>query len=58
MVGDSTWDCEAAGRAGVETLALLTGGFSELELREAGASEVLESIDDLRHRVRTTGEPL
>jgi phosphoglycolate phosphatase-like HAD superfamily hydrolase len=26
LVGDSTWDCEAARRAGVETVALLTGG--------------------------------
>ena len=29
MVGDSTWDCEAAERAGIETVAVLTGGFSE-----------------------------
>ena len=28
MVGDSTWDCEAAGRAGIETIGVLTGGFS------------------------------
>ena len=48
MVGDSTWDCEAARRAGVETVAVLTGGFSEQELREAGASEVFESIESLR----------
>ena len=26
MVGDSTWDCEAARRAGIETVAVLTGG--------------------------------
>ena len=47
MVGDSTWDCEAAGRAGVPTVALLTGGFSEQELREAGAGVVFESLEDL-----------
>lgn len=29
MIGDSTWDCEAGKRAGVETIAVLTGGFSE-----------------------------
>jgi phosphoglycolate phosphatase-like HAD superfamily hydrolase len=50
MVGDSTWDCEAAKRAGVETVAVLTGGFSEQELRDAGASVVFESIQDLRKR--------
>jgi HAD superfamily hydrolase (TIGR01549 family) len=48
MVGDSTWDCEAAKRAGLPTIAVLTGGFSEAELREAGAIEVFHSIDDLR----------
>ena len=48
MVGDSTWDCEAAGRAGLQTVAVLTGGFSEAELREAGAVAVYHSIDELR----------
>jgi HAD superfamily hydrolase (TIGR01549 family) len=54
MVGDSTWDCEAAGRAGIETVAVLTGGFSETELREAGAAVVFRSIDELRSRLRDT----
>jgi HAD superfamily hydrolase (TIGR01509 family) len=48
MVGDSTWDVKAASAAGVPTLAVLTGGFSEAELREAGAAEVCESINELR----------
>ena len=48
MVGDSVWDVEAAKRAGVPTLAVLTGGFSEEELREAGAAQVVESIAELR----------
>ena len=48
MVGDSTWDVKAAGAAGIPTLAVLTGGFSEAELREAGAAEVMKSIDELR----------
>jgi HAD superfamily hydrolase (TIGR01549 family) len=48
MVGDSVWDVEAAKRAGLPTLAVLTGGFSEAELREAGALQVVESIDELR----------
>jgi phosphoglycolate phosphatase-like HAD superfamily hydrolase len=54
MVGDSTWDCEAAGRAGIETLALLTGGFSERELRDAGAAMVFESIEQLRKKIGET----
>jgi HAD superfamily hydrolase (TIGR01509 family) len=48
MVGDSVWDVKAAKAAGLPTLAVLTGGFSEDELREAGASQVVESIADLR----------
>ena len=48
MVGDSTWDCEAAGRAGIATVAVLTGGFSEAELRDAGAVAVYHSIVELR----------
>ncbi len=51
MVGDSTWDCEAARRAGIETLAVLTGGFSEQELIDAGAAAVYESIEELRQNL-------
>lgn len=60
MVGDSTWDCEAARRCGVPTIALLTGGFSEQELREAGAVSVFESIAVLIERLGETplAEPI
>jgi HAD superfamily hydrolase (TIGR01549 family) len=48
MVGDSTWDIEAAARAELKTLAVLTGGFSEAELLDAGAVAAFESLVDLR----------
>ena len=48
MIGDSTWDVKAAEEAGIPTLAVLTGGFSEAELRDAGAADVCESIGELR----------
>ena len=48
LIGDTVWDVEAAKRAGVETLAVLTGGFSEQELRDAGAREVFTSVEELR----------
>lgn len=54
MVGDSVWDCEAARRAGVDTLAVLTGGFSDSELLRAGATLVLKSIEELRRRLSWT----
>jgi HAD superfamily hydrolase (TIGR01509 family) len=47
MVGDTPWDVKAAAAAGVRTVAVLTGGFSEQELKEAGASEVFESVGEL-----------
>lgn len=54
MIGDSTWDCHAAKAAGIKSIAVLTGGFSSEELREAGASEVFESIDELRQSLDET----
>jgi HAD superfamily hydrolase (TIGR01509 family) len=54
MVGDTTWDVEAAKRAGVETLAVRTGGFGADELREAGALDVFESVRELYERLSET----
>jgi HAD superfamily hydrolase (TIGR01509 family) len=54
MIGDSTWDCEAAGRAGLETVGVLTGGFSEDELRDAGAVAVYRSLPELREALPET----
>ncbi len=47
MIGDSTWDCEAAGRAGIAAYAVRTGGFSVEELRSAGAQKVYNSLEKL-----------
>lgn len=53
MLGDATWDAIAAGRAGVDCVAVRTGGIGADELREAGAVAVyddvcalLEDLDD------------
>jgi HAD superfamily hydrolase (TIGR01549 family) len=54
LIGDTVWDVEAASRAGVETLAVLTGGFSEAELREAGAKDVFTSVEELRRSLVET----
>jgi HAD superfamily hydrolase (TIGR01549 family) len=54
MLGDTPWDVKAAEGAGVPTVAVLTGGFSEQELREAGAVAVFESIADLRSNLSDT----
>ena len=54
MVGDSTWDCEAARRCGIATIGLLTGGFSAQELVDAGAAVVFESIEELLEGIDRT----
>jgi HAD superfamily hydrolase (TIGR01549 family) len=54
MVGDTTWDIEAAARADVKTIAVLTGGFGEQELIDAGAVAVFESPGALRAHLDTT----
>jgi HAD superfamily hydrolase (TIGR01509 family) len=47
MIGDSVWDCESAKRAGLQTIGVLTGGFSEDELEDAGAVTVFRSLPAL-----------
>jgi phosphoglycolate phosphatase-like HAD superfamily hydrolase len=47
VVGDSPYDAEAAGKAGIRTVGLLSGGFSEEELRKAGCIAVYKDPADL-----------
>jgi HAD superfamily hydrolase (TIGR01549 family) len=54
MIGDSTWDCKAATRADLPSIGVLTGGFSEQELTEAGATIVFDSVEHLREHLKTT----
>jgi HAD superfamily hydrolase (TIGR01549 family) len=54
MIGDSRWDVEAAARAGLETICVLTGGWSKQELAVSGASSVFESLVELRRRLDET----
>ena len=54
MIGDTNWDVEAAQKAGVPTVAVMTGGFSEDELRDSGAVAVFDSIQALREGLSET----
>jgi HAD superfamily hydrolase (TIGR01509 family) len=56
MVGDTVWDVEAAGRAGVRAIGVLSGGIGEGELREAGAIAVYEDVVALLREL--DGSPL
>ena len=47
FVGDTVWDVQAAGKAGLECVCVLTGGLSERELLDAGAVRVYRSVRHL-----------
>ena len=56
MLGDSRWDVEAAANAGLETVCVITGGWSEQELLDVGAASVFRSLVELREGL--DGTPL
>jgi phosphoglycolate phosphatase-like HAD superfamily hydrolase len=47
MIGDSIWDHLAAGRAGVPSVGVLTGGTGAGELLAAGAAAVHDTLPEL-----------
>jgi HAD superfamily hydrolase (TIGR01549 family) len=54
MVGDTPWDIEAAEKAGLETICVLTGGFPKDDLRAAGAIAIYETVQELRDDLDST----
>lgn len=54
LIGDSTWDVEAAARADVETIGLLCGGFADSELRDAGARWIYATPAKLTEKLGET----
>ncbi|HEV7255927.1 MAG TPA: HAD family hydrolase [Mesorhizobium sp.] len=47
VVGDSPYDALAAAKAGIRTVGLLSGGFPEAELRQAGCIAIYKDPQDL-----------
>jgi HAD superfamily hydrolase (TIGR01549 family) len=47
LVGDTPYDVQAAQRAGIGCVGVLTGGYSEAELTDAGAALVVAAPEDL-----------
>jgi HAD superfamily hydrolase (TIGR01549 family) len=47
FVGDTVWDVQACQHAGLACIALLTGGISREELRQAGAVEIYQGPAEL-----------
>lgn len=54
FVGDAVWDVEACNRAGVQAIAVLSGGVSRGELENAGAQAVFENARELCEQLDTT----
>ena len=54
VVGDTPYDAEAAGKAGLRTVGLLCGGWSEAELRQAGCIAVYRDPADLLAQYATS----
>ncbi len=46
-LGDTPYDAESAGKAGIRTIGVMTGGWSRQELLDAGCVEVYEDAADL-----------
>ena len=47
VVGDTPYDAEAAGKANLRTIGVLSGGFSAESLRKAGCIAIYQDIADL-----------
>ena len=47
VVGDTPYDAEAAGKAGLATVGFLSGGFPEEDLRAAGCVRIYRDASDL-----------
>jgi HAD superfamily hydrolase (TIGR01509 family) len=54
MVGDSVWDVKAAGKAGMPSIVVRSGGFGDDELREAGAIAIYDTPGDLAEALDDT----
>ena len=56
VIGDSPYDAQAAARAGLASIAVLTGGFPAAALKEAGYAAVYRDIAALFELYRRRGE--
>jgi HAD superfamily hydrolase (TIGR01509 family) len=54
FVGDTVWDCEAAAKAGLPCVTVLSGGSGEAELLDAGAVAVFDDARDLLEHLAET----
>ncbi|MDP9091188.1 MAG: HAD family hydrolase [Pseudomonadota bacterium] len=55
VVGDAVWDVHSARRAGISAVGVLTGGFGEQELYNAGAMRVYAGARELHRALDELG---
>ncbi len=51
VIGDTPYDADAAGKAGVASIGVLCGGFTEEAIRAGGASRIYRDPQDLLVRI-------
>lgn len=54
VVGDTPYDAEAARKARMKSIGVLSGGFSEQALKDAGCIAVYRDVEDLLHQYETS----
>jgi phosphoglycolate phosphatase-like HAD superfamily hydrolase len=57
MTGDTPYDAEAARGAGVSALGVLTGGFSQTSLKDAGCFAAIKEVGEMQKFLATPGIP-
>lgn len=53
FIGDAVWDVITANKLGIPTIAVTSGGTSEAELRDAGATRVFENVREVLNALRS-----
>ena len=54
VIGDTPYDAQAAGKAGLRTVGVLCGGFPEPDLRQAGCVAIYRDPEDLLRNYQTS----
>jgi HAD superfamily hydrolase (TIGR01509 family) len=54
-LGDTPWDAESAGKIGIRTIGVTTGGWMSQELYDAGCIEVYKNISELLENFDRSG---
>jgi HAD superfamily hydrolase (TIGR01509 family) len=50
VIGDTPYDAEAARKAQMKSIGVLSGGFTEQALKDAGCIAIYRDVEDLLHR--------